>query len=66
MCGISADFDGTITICPATERLADEIYIERMKLRGKVFDLKMRKDDYTVTCDGRDMTSPYGTAIVLQ
>jgi len=66
LCGIKAEFDGTVVICPETERPAQEISLEGVKLCGKQFDLQFGENEFVVRSGEKVFTAQYGTKVVLK
>ncbi len=60
MCGIKADAQGGITVCPAKVLPAKELTLKGVKLLGRTFSVAIRGDHYTVTVGGRKLTAPLG------
>ncbi|MBQ4050509.1 MAG: hypothetical protein IJD13_02675 [Oscillospiraceae bacterium] len=65
MCGIKADFDGTVRITPAKVLPTKQIRLKNVRLRGKVFTLTIDGGEYTVETDGRRITAKLGETTVL-
>ncbi|MBQ7923311.1 MAG: hypothetical protein IJ325_12190 [Clostridia bacterium] len=65
MCGIKADFDGTIHITPAKVQPTSHIIMENVKLLGKTFSLAIDDNAYTVTCGGETIRKVLGETVVL-
>lgn len=65
LCGIKAEFNGIISISPAMKRLAKEISVTDMHLRGKIFSLYMHEDRFVVQCGDKEYSAKYGETIML-
>jgi len=63
--GVSAAFDGTVTINPVRNRPASYMKATNFRLRGKLFDIELNGDLYTVYSGGKSFAAGYGTAITL-
>ena len=66
MFGISADFDGNITINPVHTELANELALKGLKIRGKTIDISVYGDKYEVDSGGITYRNNLGTATVIQ
>ena len=64
--GITADFEGNITVKPVRVRPADEMKVENVRLCGKVFSVEVKGDEFTVTTVGKSLTSKVGEAVTLE
>jgi hypothetical protein len=58
--GIAPQTDGTITINPHLPPFATSMSLQNIRLRGKVFDVTLTKDGYSVKRDGATVSYPYG------
>jgi len=65
MFGISADFDGTITINPVNTKLANELAIKGLKIRGKTVDISVKGEKYKVVSGGKSYEANIGNPIVV-
>lgn len=63
--GVSAAFDGTVTINPVKNRPASYMKATNFRLRGKLFDIELNGTSYKVYSGGKLFTAGYGTAITL-
>ena len=55
-CGIHAEPDGTVSICPPKVRPTAEMHVENMILLGKRFSLHIGEDRYTVETESGTIT----------
>jgi len=65
LCGIAADFDGNVTICPPRHHVCRDLSLSGVRLRGLTFDLTVHGEAYTVTCGGTSVTKNCGEKTVL-
>ena len=63
--GISADFDGTITINPVKTELANELALKGLKIRGKTMDISITGDKYEVVTEDKTYRNNLGTPTVI-
>lgn len=63
--GITAHFDGSVTISPVKHRPAENMKVENAKLCNKVFSVDITGDKFTVECDGEVYTADIGETITL-
>jgi hypothetical protein len=61
--GIKADFDGGLSITPAKIRPAEKMRIENARLCGKVFDVEIDKNRFTVFYDGKKIDAEIGQTV---
>jgi hypothetical protein len=64
--GINPGFDGTITINPAKTKLAGNIEIKGLKIRGKIMDIVVTGDQYEVVSKGKTYRNKIGVATVIK
>jgi len=65
VCGIYAEPDGTIRICPPKIRPTGEMRAENMSLLGKRFTLHIHRDNYTVETECGTVTKTVGESVYL-
>ena len=65
MFGIDVAFDGTITIDPVHSELASELSLKGLKIRGKVMDVAVTGDMYTVVTEDKSYEANIGDPIVI-
>jgi hypothetical protein len=65
MLGINAGFDGSITICPANTKLAKELEVKGLKIRGKTIDIFVKGDKYVVVSGGKSYKAEIGNPTVI-
>ena len=65
MFGITSRFDGVIEITPALPGFARQAALRGVRIRGRVFDVAMDPDGYTVTTDGKEYRARYGQTVRL-
>lgn len=63
--GISAAFDGEITINPPAAGLCERMRLTDMRLRGKRFDVLTEPDGFKVIFEGKCINSVYGQPVTL-
>ncbi|MEI7829154.1 MAG: hypothetical protein WCI31_05270 [Prolixibacteraceae bacterium] len=66
MLGINAGFDGFITISPANTKLAKELEVKGLKIRGKTIDISVKGDKYEVVSGGKSYKAEIGNPTVIQ
>ena len=64
--GIRVGFDGSVTVNPPAEHLAKDMKLTGVQLRGKIFDVQLGEDCFTVCWNGRTIQNTYGNPIVLK
>jgi len=65
MFGINVAFDGTITIDPVQTGLANEISLKGLKIRGKLIDVAVTGDTYTVVTGDKSYNANVGDPTVI-
>jgi len=65
MFGIEVAFDGTITINPVPTKLANELDLKGLKIRGKNLDISVAGETYEVVSGDETFTANIGTPIVI-
>ena len=65
MFGIDVAFDGTITIDPVKTKLANELNLKGLKIRGKTMDISVAGDTYEVVSGGDTFSNSLGTPTVI-
>lgn len=66
MFGISADFNGNISINPVKTSLANRLIIKGLKIRGKTLDVSIEGNRYEVTTGGKAFGNNVGTATIIK
>jgi hypothetical protein len=66
MFGISADFNGNISINPVKTSLANKLIIRRLKIRGKTLDVSIEGDKYEVTTGNKTIRNNLGIATIIK
>jgi hypothetical protein len=66
MFGISVDFDGTVTINPVSTKLANELEVKGLKIRGKTIDISIKDEKYEVVSEGKTHQNNLGTPTVIK
>ena len=61
--GIKADFDGNLSITPVKIRPAEKMRVENARLCGKVFDIEIDNDRFTVFYDGKSFNAEIGQTV---
>jgi len=64
--GIDVDFDGTITIDPVNTRLANELNVTGLKIRGKIMDISVKGDQYEVVCENETFVKEIGDPTIIK
>ncbi len=63
--GVSAAFDGTVTVSPAAKRPAKTMKASNFRLRGHLFDIELDENSYSVKTGRKTYTAAYGTPVTL-
>ena len=63
MFGIKADFNGKISVCPVKNRPAEIMRLEHVRMCGKVFDIDINSDKFTVTVDDKTFEANIGETV---
>ena len=63
--GISAQADGTVSVCPHLPAFGSSMTLHNIRLHGHVFTVCLAADGYTVTEGDKERTAPYGESILL-
>ena len=63
--GIRADFDGNVSITPVKNRPAAKMKIENARLCGKVFDVEIDNDRFSVSYNGKVIESMVGSTVKI-
>lgn len=66
MFGVRAGLDGRITVNPVPPSFSPGIKLIGLKIRGCTIDIDVKGNRYTVTADGRKLSSTVGKAIILE
>ncbi len=66
MLGISADFNGNISINPVKTGLANRLQIKGLKLRGKTLDVSVDGGKYEVSTGDKTFENNLGTATIIK
>jgi hypothetical protein len=66
MFGISADFNGNISINPVKTSLADRLQIKGLKIRGKTMDVSVEGGKYEVSTGDKTFRNVLGTATIIK
>ena len=61
--GIKADFEGNLFITPAKIRPTEKMRIENARLCGKVFDVEIDKNRFSVFYDGKKIDAEIGETV---
>lgn len=61
--GISANFEGNVTISPVKNRPAQNMKIENARLCGKVFSVDIKGDEFAVDYNGKIYTAKIGEKV---
>jgi len=64
--GIEVSFDGTIIIDPVDTKLADQLKVEGLKLRGKKIDISVKGDEYEVVSNGKRIGNRLGSPTIIK
>ncbi len=65
MFGVGVAADGTITVDPHPPSFSPELRLTGLRLRGRRLDIAVADGGYSVTVDGRTVSSAIGTPTVL-
>lgn len=63
--GISAQADGTVSVCPHLPAFGSRMELRNIRLRGRVFTVSLTADGYTVTEGDSKQNAPYGETVRL-
>ena len=66
MFGISADFNGNISINPVKTTLANKLEIKGLKIRGKTMDVSVEGSKYEVSTGNKTFRNVLGTATIIK
>ena len=66
MFGIDVDFNGNISINPVKTRLAKNLKIKGLKIRGKALDVSVEGGKYEVSTGGKTFRNNLGTATIIK
>ncbi|HEV2478944.1 MAG TPA: hypothetical protein VGS79_04745 [Puia sp.] len=66
MFGISADFNGNISINPVKTTLANRLEIKGLKIRGKTLDVSVEGGKYEVSTGDKTFGNNLGTATIIK
>jgi hypothetical protein len=66
MFGISAEFNGNITVNPVKTSLANKLQIKGLKICGKTLDVSVEGDKYEVRTDNKTFRNNLGTATIIK
>ena len=66
MFGIDVAFDGTITINPVDTKLAGELEVRGLKIRGKTMDISVKGENYEVVSGNNTYTEMVGNPTVVE
>ena len=66
MFGIDVGFDGTITINPVDTKLAGELEVKGLKIRGKTMDISVKGENYEVVSGNNTYIEMVGNPTVVE
>ena len=66
MLGVSAEFDGRITVDPHPPAWASRIELAGLKIRGRSIDILLSDGRYEVRTGGRPVRAPIGQRVVVE
>lgn len=64
--GIRAEFDGSISVNPQATGLAKRMKLQGVRLRGKIFDVQVSEDSFSITYQEKTLHGKIGTPLQFE